>query len=48
MGQESLENINPTVYQKAKDRQVTLDEEDDDVIDDIDSREVFGILFHGR
>ena len=40
----ALENINPTIYQKSTEREITTDEEDDDIVDEIDSREVFGIL----
>lgn len=40
----TLDNINPVVYQVSDDRAITADEEDDDVIDEIDSREVFDIL----
>ena len=40
----ALENINPTIYQKSTEREITADEEDDNIVDEIDSREVFGIL----
>ena len=43
----ALENINPTIYQKSTEREKTTDEEDDDIVDEIDSREVFGILWSG-
>lgn len=39
---EGLENLNPEVYQKSRDRAVTCADEDDDVVDPFDSREVFG------
>ncbi len=42
---DRLENVNPTVHGRLKDRPVTADEEDDDVVDKIDAREVFDILF---
>ena len=37
-----LENINPVVIGKLKDREIRQEEEDDDIYDEIDSREVFG------
>lgn len=37
-----LENINPNVYQKVSDRNTTANEEDDNVADEIDTREIFG------
>lgn len=36
------ENINPNIYQKISDREITPDEEDDNVVDEFDSREIFG------
>lgn len=41
----AVENANPVVYQAAKQRPVTVKEEQEDVYDEIDSREVFGKLF---
>ena len=41
----TLENLNPKVYGKAVERKTSASELDDDVVDEIDSREVFGILF---
>ena len=41
----SLENVNPTVYEKSTERPITAEDEDDDIVDEIDDREVFGILF---
>lgn len=41
---ELLENINPKLYRKCEEREITPDEEDDSVVDPFDSREVFGIL----
>ena len=38
----SLDNANPVLYEKASDRIVTLDDEDNDVTDEFDSREIFG------
>lgn len=37
-----LENTNPNVFGKLENRNITSTEEDDNVSDDIDSREVFG------
>jgi hypothetical protein len=42
---ELLENINPKLYRKCEEREVTPGEEDDNVVDPFDSREVFGILW---
>jgi hypothetical protein len=39
-----LENINPKLYRKCEEREITLEEEDNNVVDPFDSREVFGIL----
>lgn len=39
-----LENVNPEVHQKIKERTLLAEEEDDNVVDKIDQREVFGIL----
>lgn len=39
-----LENINPKLYRKCEEREITPEEEDDNVVDPFDSREVFGIL----
>lgn len=41
---DGLENVNPTVHGRLKERNITADEEDDDVVDKIDTREVFDIL----
>lgn len=43
-----MENINPNIYKKTDDRSVTKDELDEDVIDPIDEREIFGkfLTFH--
>ena len=41
----SLENANPTVYQQSRKRDVTAQELDDDIVDEIDSREIFDILY---
>ena len=41
----SLENANPTIFQAKQERAILPEEEDDDVVDKIDEREVFDILF---
>jgi len=38
----SLDNANPLVFSKSTAREVLPEEEDDNVTDEIDSREVFG------
>ena len=38
----AVDNANPVVFQVAKQRPVTAEEEKDDVYDEIDTREVFG------
>lgn len=37
-----LENINPHVYKKTAERTVTSNDYNEDVVDPIDEREVFG------
>lgn len=37
-----LENINPSVYKKSSERPITEAELDENYVDPIDSREVFG------
>ena len=44
-GTERLENVNPTVHGRLKERLISEADEDDDVVDKIDAREVFDILF---
>ena len=41
----SLENANPTIYEQTQEREITLADEDDDVVDEFDRREIFGILY---
>lgn len=43
-----LENVNPEVHQKIKERPLLAEEEDDNVVDKIDQREVFGILLYAQ
>lgn len=40
-----LENINPNVYNKLSERIVLPQEEDDNIVDEFDSREIFGNQF---
>jgi len=40
-----LENSNPAVFGRVGERKVLPSEEDDDVRDEIDAREVFDILY---
>jgi len=40
----SLENSNPHVYQKSEQRTWTLDDGRDDVVDEIDNREIFDAI----
>lgn len=40
----SLDNLNPTVYGKTDARKVTPEELNDDVVDPIDSREIFDLV----
>ncbi|XP_014098986.1 MIP18 family protein galla-2 [Bactrocera oleae] len=39
-----IENINPNVYGKRKEREVTANEEDEDVPDPFDTREIFDLI----
>lgn len=39
---ENLENINPKLYKKLDDREITIEERDEDVADEFDAREIFG------
>uniref|UniRef100_A0A673AGM5 Cytosolic iron-sulfur assembly component 2B n=1 Tax=Sphaeramia orbicularis TaxID=375764 RepID=A0A673AGM5_9TELE len=43
-GGTRLENANPVIFQRSGERQLTASEEDDDVHDPIDDREIFDIL----
>ena len=38
----TLENANPLVFQRSKERTILPEEEDDNIVDKIDGREVFG------
>lgn len=37
-----IENLNPNIFQKKSKRIATPEEEDDDVVDEFDEREIFG------
>lgn len=39
---ENLENINPKLYKKIDEREITAEELDEDVTDEFDAREIFG------
>uniref|UniRef100_A0A1Q3FDG3 Putative fam96b n=1 Tax=Culex tarsalis TaxID=7177 RepID=A0A1Q3FDG3_CULTA len=39
-----LENINPNVYKRSEDRKSTEDDENDDVADPFDEREIFDLI----
>jgi hypothetical protein len=41
---DTLENVNPKLYEKCEERRVTEEEEDENIVDEYDAREVFGIL----
>lgn len=42
---DRLENENPVIFQRTGDRLLTASDEDEDVHDPIDDREIFDILF---
>lgn len=42
----TLENENPTIFQQKKERDILPGEEDEEVVDKIDEREVFDILYY--
>lgn len=39
-----LENANPLIFQRAGERALTVGEEDEDVVDPIDDREIFDLI----
>lgn len=45
---QGLENVNPEIHQKIKERALLAEEEDDNVVDKFDQREVFGILLYAQ
>ncbi|XP_011296846.1 MIP18 family protein CG7949 [Fopius arisanus] len=42
--EEKLENINPKLYGKIEERVVTVDDENEEVVDDFDAREIFDLI----
>ncbi len=44
-GGTRLENANPVIFQRSGERLLTANDEDEDVHDPIDDREIFDILF---
>lgn len=44
-GGTRLENANPVIFQRSGERLLTAKDEDEDVHDPIDDREIFDILF---
>lgn len=42
-----LENINPKLYKKIDERQITAEDENENVVDEFDAREIFG-TFNSR
>lgn len=45
-GGTRLENANPVIFQRTGDRRLTSTDEDENVHDPIDDREIFDILFN--
>ncbi|XP_020287356.1 MIP18 family protein CG7949 [Pseudomyrmex gracilis] len=41
---EISENINPKLYKKANDREITAEEQNEDIADEFDAREIFDII----
>ncbi|CAH0547404.1 unnamed protein product [Brassicogethes aeneus] len=44
MNLDQLENENPNVFNKTEDRLITAQEEDDNVVDEFDRREIFDLI----
>lgn len=42
---ETLENVNPKLYEKVDNREITAEDQDEDIIDEIDAREIFGMQY---
>lgn len=40
----ALENINPKLYRKADEREVTANDEDENIVDEFDAREIFDLI----
>ncbi len=43
----ALENVNPVIFKRTEEREYNECDEDDDVTDEIDSREIFGNTLSG-
>lgn len=41
---DRLENINPKLYKKINERQITANDEDEEIVDEFDSREIFDLI----
>lgn len=41
--EDSFENINPKLYRKIDERKITAEDEDEDIVDEFDAREIFGM-----
>ncbi|XP_078046801.1 MIP18 family protein galla-2 [Augochlora pura] len=41
---DTLENINPKLYKKVDERIVTAEDEDEDIVDEFDAREIFDLI----
>lgn len=41
--EDSFENINPKLYKKIDEREITAEDEDEDIVDEFDAREIFGM-----
>ncbi|KAF3421714.1 hypothetical protein E2986_00976 [Frieseomelitta varia] len=41
---DTLENINPKLYKKINEREITAEDEDEDIIDEFDTREIFDLI----
>ncbi|XP_076647749.1 MIP18 family protein galla-2 [Halictus rubicundus] len=41
---DTLENINPKLYRKIDERLITAEDEDEDIADEFDAREIFDII----
>ncbi|XP_073412474.1 cytosolic iron-sulfur assembly component 2B [Dendrobates tinctorius] len=44
VGSSQLENANPLIYERSGDRQVTAQDEDEELHDKIDDREIFDLI----
>lgn len=41
--EDSFENINPKLYKKIDEREITAEDEDENIVDEFDAREIFGM-----